>query len=272
MNQLNTTLKKDTINKNKLEKRLKRLIGKAIYDFSMIADGDLVMVAISGGKDSFAMLELLRALQAYAPVKFELIALNLDQKQPGFPSNVLPNYLSEKKINYKIIQQDTYSVVKKIIPEGRTMCGLCSRLRRGALYKAATELGANKIALGHHSDDILETYFLNMFYGGRVKTMPPKLLSDDKKHIVIRPLAYCKEKDLAQYANIHQFPIIPCNLCGSQKNLQRVKIKAMLADWEKANPGRKETIFSALQTVVPSHLLDSDIFNFSELESKLINS
>tara|TARA_A100001011_G_scaffold395369_1_gene490139 strand:- start:338 stop:1135 length:798 start_codon:yes stop_codon:yes gene_type:complete len=265
---VNSFSKKNAREKNKLEKRLKRQIGKAIFDFDMIADGDMLMIAISGGKDSFAMLDLLIAIRTYAPINFELIAVNLDQKQPGFPQNVLPNYLKDRKIPFKILEQDTYSVVKKIIPEGKTMCGLCSRLRRGALYKAAEHLGANKIALGHHQDDILETFFLNLFYGGQIKTMPPKLLSDDKKHVVIRPLTYCKEEDLGEYARLHKFPIIPCNLCGSQTHLQRYKIKEMLANWEKSHPGRKETIFSSLQTIVPSHLLDSEAFNFSDLKKK----
>ena len=265
---MNSFSKKNTREKNKLEKRLKRQIGKAIFDFDMITDGDMLMIAISGGKDSFAMLDLLIAMRTYAPINFELVAVNLDQKQPGFPQNVLPNYLKARKIPFKILEQDTYSVVKQIIPEGKTMCGLCSRLRRGALYKAAERLGANKIALGHHQDDILETFFLNLFYGGQIKTMPPKLLSDDKKHVVIRPLTYCKEEDLGEYARLHKFPIIPCNLCGSQTHLQRYKIKEMLAKWEKTHPGRKETIFSSLQTIVPSHLLDSDAFNFSDLQKK----
>ncbi len=265
---MNSFFKKNAREKNKLEKRLKRQIGKAIFDFDMISDGDMLMIAISGGKDSFVMLDLLIAIRTYAPIHFEFIAVNLDQKQPGFPQDVLPNYLGARKIPFKILEQDTYSVVKKIIPEGKTMCGLCSRLRRGALYKEAERLGANKIALGHHQDDILETFFLNLFYGGQIKTMPPKLLSDDKKHVVIRPLTYCKEKDLSEYAKLHEFPIIPCSLCGSQDHLQRSKIKEMLATWEKSHPGRKETIFSSLQTIVPSHLLDSNAFNFSDLQKK----
>ena len=222
------------------------------------------MIAISGGKDSFAMLDLLIAMRTYAPINFELVAVNLDQKQPGFPQNVLPNYLKARKIPFKILEQDTYSVVKKIIPEGKTMCGLCSRLRRGALYKAAERLGANKIALGHHQDDILETFFLNLFYGGQIKTMPPKLLSDDKKHVVIRPLTYCKEEDLGEYARLHKFPIIPCNLCGSQPNLQRQVIKNMIAKWDEQYPNRSDIMFKALQNVSPSHLLDQSLFDYSD--------
>ncbi len=251
---------------NKLEKRLRKLVGRAINDYAMIADGDLIMVAISGGKDSYAMLEILTKLQKYAPVKFELIAVNLDQQQPGFPSDVLPGYLTSKKVKFKIIRQDTYSVVKKIIPDGKTMCSLCSRLRRGALYREAKAIGANKVALGHHRDDIIETFFLNLFHGGKMKTMPPKLLSDDGSHIVIRPMAYCKEVDLSKYADLNKFPIIPCNLCGSQANLQRIKIKEMLRSWDKSYPGRTDTIFSSLQSLAPSHLLDLDAFNFLGLE------
>ena len=263
---MNSDPRKLTYEANKLEKRLRKLVGRAINDYAMIADGDLIMVAISGGKDSYAMLEILTKLQKYAPIKFELIVVNLDQQQPGFPSDVLPGYLKRKKVKFKIIKQDTYSVVRKIIPDGKTMCSLCSRLRRGALYREAKVIGANKVALGHHRDDIIETFFLNLFHGGKMKTMPPKLLSDDGNHIVIRPMAYCKEVDLLKYADLHNFPIIPCNLCGSQANLQRVKIKEMLRSWEKSYPGRTDTIFSSLQSLAPSHLLDLDAFNFLGLE------
>ena len=265
-------IKKFNLENNKLQKRLKRQIGKAIADFSMISEGDLIMVAVSGGKDSFALLDLLMSLKNYSPVKYKIIAVNLDQKQPGFPTNVLPNYFRARNIPYKIIEQDTYNVVKRVVPEGKTMCGLCSRLRRGALYKAADQIGANKIALGHHQDDILETFFLNLFFGGQNKTMPPKLISNDQRHIVVRPLSYCKEKDLAKYAKLNSYPIIPCNLCGTQENLQRVKIKKMLAEWEISYPGRKETIFSALQKVVPSHLLDKEAFDFNQLAPEHVTS
>lgn len=250
---------------NKLQKRLRRHVGQAISDYNMIEDGDKVMVCLSGGKDSFCMLDVLLNLQKTAPVHFDLIAVNMDQKQPGFPEEVLPNYLDKLGVAYHIVERDTYSIVKDIIPEGKTTCGLCSRLRRGTLYGFAEEIGANKIALGHHKDDIVETLFLNLFYGGRLKAMPPKLLSDDKRNIVIRPLAYCREKDLGEYSRHKQFPIIPCNLCGSQENLQRQNIKQMLADWDKSNPGRTETIFSALQKVSPSQLADTGLFNFQDL-------
>ena len=263
---MNIRAKKGIYEDNKLEKRLRRLVGQAISDFAMIADGDLIMVAISGGKDSYAMLNILTRLQKYAPIKFEVIAVNLDQNHPGFPTDVLPSYLESKNIRFKIIKQDTYSVVKQIIPEGKTMCSLCSRLRRGALYNTARQIGASKIALGHHRDDIIETFFLNLFHGGKIKSMAPKLLSDDGKHILIRPMAYCKEKDLIKYADLHNFPLIPCDLCGSQPNLERMKIKEMLVAWDKAHPGRTDTIFSSLQSLIPSHLLDLDAFNFMGLE------
>jgi tRNA 2-thiocytidine biosynthesis protein TtcA len=249
----------------KLAKRLRRLVGQAIADFSMIAAGDKVMVCLSGGKDSYAMLDVLMKLREKSPVPFELVAVNLDQRHPGFPEHVLPEYLTATGVPFRIVVQDTYSVVKRVIPEGKTMCGLCSRLRRGALYRVAGELGANKIALGHHRDDILETFFLNLFHGGQLKTMPPKLVSDDGKHVVIRPLAYVEEADLEAYAEVRQFPIIPCDLCGSQEQLQRKQVKAMLRDWEKQHPGRVESIFSALSNVAPSHLLDRRLHDFAKL-------
>jgi tRNA 2-thiocytidine biosynthesis protein TtcA len=249
----------------KLAKRLRRQVGEAIGDFNMIGDGDRVMVCLSGGKDSYALLDILLSLQAAAPVRFELVAYNLDQKQPGFPEHVLPDYLTQRGVPHRIEQRDTYGVVKRVIPEGKTTCGLCSRLRRGNIYRAAAELGATKIALGHHRDDILETLFLNMFYGGKLKAMPPKLVTDDGKHIVIRPLAYCREDDLAEYARLKQFPIIPCNLCGAQPNLQRQAIKQMLAEWERKFPGRIESIFRSLQNVGPSHLADRVLFDFAGL-------
>lgn len=250
---------------NKLQKRLRRHVGNAIVDYNMIEEGDKVMVCLSGGKDSYCMLDILLNLQKTAPIRFELVAVNMDQKQPGFPEEVLPNYLDTLGVPYHIVERDTYSIVKDIVPEGKTTCGLCSRLRRGTLYGFAEEIGATKVALGHHKDDIVETLFLNLFYGGRLKAMPPKLLSDDKRNIVIRPMAYCREKDLAEYAEYRQFPIIPCNLCGSQENLQRQAIKGMLNEWERSHPGRTETIFSALQKVSPSQLADSDLFNFRDL-------
>lgn len=258
--------KKEQYNLNKLQKRLRRNVGQAIADFTMIEEGDRVMVCLSGGKDSYTMLEILRNLQQSAPVSFSLVAVNLDQKQPGFPAEVLPAYLSRLGIEYKIVEENTYGVVKDIIPEGKTTCSLCSRLRRGILYRTATELGATKIALGHHRDDILQTLFLNMFYGGKIKGMPPKLMSDDGRHIVIRPLAYCREKDIERFASARAFPIIPCNLCGSQPNLQRQVIGQMLRDWDKRYPGRLETMFSAMQNVVPSHLADGDLFDFKSLK------
>ncbi|GAB4182833.1 MAG: tRNA 2-thiocytidine(32) synthetase TtcA [Wenzhouxiangellaceae bacterium] len=254
-------------NHHKLAKRLRRQVGQAIEDFAMIEEGDRVMVCLSGGKDSYAMLDLLLSLQRKAPVRFELVAVNLDQKQPGFPEHVLPDYLAERGIPYHILEQDTYSVVKRLVPEGKTTCSLCSRLRRGSLYTFASEQGFTKIALGHHRDDIVETLFLNMFYGSRLKAMPPKLLSDDGRHIVIRPLAYCREKDLARYAEIKAFPIIPCNLCGSQPNLQRQAIKTMLQQWDRQYPGRVENIFRSLGSVTPSHLADRELFDFSAIGS-----
>ncbi|PSJ47875.1 tRNA 2-thiocytidine(32) synthetase TtcA [Zobellella endophytica] len=257
---------KQVYNFNKLQKRLRRHVGEAIADFNMIEEGDKVMVCLSGGKDSYALLDILRNLQAHAPIRFDIVAVNLDQKQPGFPAHVLPAYLDELGVDYKIVEEDTYSIVKDKIPEGKTTCSLCSRLRRGILYRTATELGATKIALGHHRDDILETLLLNMFYGGTLKSMPPKLVSDDGKHVVIRPLAYCKEKDLVRYAEARAFPIIPCNLCGSQENLQRQAIKTMLQDWDKRFPGRIESMFRSLQNLVPSHLLDHRLFDFKGVD------
>ena len=250
---------------NKLAKRLRRLVGEAIADFNMIADGDKVMVCLSGGKDSYTMLDVLLSLRDKAPVRFDVIAYNLDQKQPGFPEHVLPEYLTKRGVPFHIEQRDTYSVVKRVIPEGKTTCGLCSRLRRGNIYRAAAELGATKIALGHHRDDMIETLFLNMFYGGKLKGMPPKLVTDDGRHIVIRPLAYCREQDLVDYAEQRGFPIIPCNLCGSQPNLQRRAIKQMLRQWEDQHPGRLESLFQSLQNVAPSHLADRQLFDFENL-------
>ncbi len=255
---------------NKLQKRLRRQVGQAIADYAMIQNGDKVMVCVSGGKDSFTLLEILLNLQKTAPVSFEVAAVNLDQKQPGFPAQTLPDYFAQRGIPYHVIERDTYSVVREIVPEGKTTCGLCSRLRRGILYGFAERHGFTKIALGHHRDDILETFFLNLFYNGRLKAMPPKLLSDDRKHIVIRPLAYCKEEDIAAYAEHMQFPIIPCNLCGSQDNLQRQAMKAMLQSWEKRHPGRSETIFRALRNVSPSQLADGDLFDFINLEGQRV--
>ncbi len=252
---------------NKLHKRLCRLAGQAIGDFNMIEDGDKVMVCLSGGKDSYALLDILLTLRERAPINFDIVAVNLDQKQPNFPAHILPEYLTRLGVPFHIENQDTYSIVKRVIPEGKTTCSLCSRLRRGILYRVADELGATKIALGHHRDDILETFFLNMFFGAKLKGMPPKLQSDDGKHIVIRPLAYVKEADTARYADIKQFPIIPCDLCGSQENLQRKQLKAMLREWDKKFPGRVDNIFSALSTVVPSHLMDRDLFGFSGLKA-----
>jgi len=251
----------------KLAKRLRRLVGQAIADYSMIEAGDKVMVCLSGGKDSYAMLDVLMRLREKSPVPFELVAVNLDQRHPGFPEHVLPDYLTALGIPFRIEVQDTYSVVKRVIPEGKTMCGLCSRLRRGVLYRVASELGANKIALGHHRDDILETFFLNLFHGGALKAMPPKLVSDDGRHVVIRPLAYVEESDLAAYAELKQFPIIPCDLCGSQELLQRKQVKGMLREWEKQNPGRIDTIFGALTNVARSHLLDRTLHDFANIEA-----
>jgi len=252
---------------NKLHKRLCRLVGQAIGDFNMIEDGDKVMVCLSGGKDSYALLDVLLTLRERAPIHFDIVAVNLDQKQPNFPAHVLPDYLTRLDVPFHIENQDTYSIVKRVIPEGKTTCSLCSRLRRGILYRVADELGATKIALGHHRDDILETFFLNMFFGAKLKGMPPKLQSDDGKHIVIRPLAYVKEADTTRYAEIKQFPIIPCDLCGSQENLQRKQLKTMLREWDKKFPGRVDNVFSALSTVVPSHLMDHDLFGFSGLKA-----
>jgi tRNA 2-thiocytidine biosynthesis protein TtcA len=252
---------------NKLEKRIVRLAGQAITDFNMIGQGDRVMVCLSGGKDSYGMLEALLLLRQRAPIDFDIIAVNLDQKQPNFPADVLPTYLKAKGIAFHIEEQDTYSIVKRVVPEGKTTCALCSRLRRGILYRVADELGATKIALGHHRDDIMETLFLNLFFGGKMKGMPPKLVSDDGKHIVIRPMAYVRETDLAHYAIEQGFPIIPCDLCGSQENLKRKEIKAMLRDWEKRFPGRVESLFTALGNVVPSHLMDRSLYGFTSLQA-----
>ncbi len=260
------TSQKEQYNINKLQKRLRRNVGAAIADFSMIEDGDRIMVCLSGGKDSYTMLEILRNLQRSAPVNFSLVAVNLDQKQPGFPQHVLPQYLEQLGVEYKIVEENTYGIVKEKIPEGKTTCSLCSRLRRGILYRTATELGCSKIALGHHRDDILQTLFLNMFYGGKIKGMPPKLMSDDGQHIVIRPLAYCREKDIERFAHARQYPIIPCSLCGSQPNLQRQVIADLLRDWDKRYPGRIETLFSAMQNVVPSHLADTTLFDFKGIQ------
>ena len=256
---------KDRLELNKLQKLLRREVGRAIADFNMIEAGDRVMVCLSGGKDSYTMLDILLNLQRHAPVRFELIAVNLDQKQPGFPEHVLPDYLSSIGVEYHVIERDTYSVVKEKVPEGKTTCGLCSRLRRGILYDFAVDHGITKIALGHHRDDILETLFLNMFYGGKMKAMPPKLLSDDGRNVVIRPLAYCREKDIERYSGLRDFPIIPCNLCGSQENLQRQVIKEMLQTWDRRHPGRLENMFRALQNVAPSHLADPALYDFKNL-------
>jgi tRNA 2-thiocytidine biosynthesis protein TtcA len=249
----------------KLAKRIRRQVGEALVDFKMIEEGDRIMVCLSGGKDSHALLDVLLSLQPKAPVRYDLIAVNLDQKQPGFPAEVLPRYLEGRGVPYRVVEQDTYSVVKRVVPEGDTMCSLCSRLRRGALYRVAGELGATKIALGHHRDDILATFFLNLFHGGQLKAMPAKLRSDDGRHVVIRPLAYVAEADLVAYAAERQFPIIPCNLCGSQENLERRLIGQMLADWQKRHPGRIESILRALTEVRPSHLLDKKLYDFSDL-------
>ena len=257
---------KELLKFNRSRKNLRRDVGRAIADYNMIEEGDLVMVCLSGGKDSYTMLDILLHLQKHAPVEFRIHAVNLDQKQPGFPAQVLPDYLASIEVEYKIIEQDTYSIVTDKIPEGKTYCGLCSRLRRGILYNYADSIGASKIALGHHRDDIIETLFLNMFYGGKLKAMPPKLLSDDKRNVVIRPLAYCKEKEISRYAQLSNFPIIPCNLCGSQDNMQRQVIKEMLQGWDQTHPGRVESIFRSIANVSLSQLADSKLFPFSELK------
>lgn len=253
---------------NKLQKRLRRLTAQAITDYNMIQDGDKIMVCLSGGKDSYTMLEMLLSLQLSAPIKFELVAVNLDQKQPDFPEEVLPKYLTERGVPFYVLEKDTYSIVKELTPEGQTFCAVCSRLRRGSLYGFAQEIGATKVALGHHRDDIMATFFLNLFHAGRNKAMPPKLLSDDGKNVLIRPLAYCKEKDIAEFARLKEFPIIPCNLCGSQDNLQRAMINDMLRAWDKQHPQRLDSIFTALQNVSPSQLADRELFDFENLELK----
>ena len=259
--------RKASFETNKLRKRLRRLVGQAIADYSMIGDGDRVMVCLSGGKDSYGLLDILLTLKDAAPVRFDVIAVNLDQKQPGFPADVLPAYLNARGVPFRIEEQDTYSVVKRVIPEGGTMCSLCSRLRRGVLYRVASELGATRIALGHHRDDLITTFFLNLFFGGRLKTMPPKLVSDDGRNVVIRPLAYVRERDLARYAVAMRFPIIPCNLCGSQEHLQRRQVGAMLREWERSHPGRVESIFNAMSNVAPSHLMDRRLFDFAAVRA-----
>ena len=255
--------RRQNYNFNKLQKRLRRETGRAIADFQMIEEGDKVMCCLSGGKDSYTLLDMLLHMQAHAPIRFELIAVNLDQKQPGFPEHILPEYMAEQGVEFHVIEKDTYSIVKEKVPEGKTTCGLCSRLRRGILYNFAAEHGVTKIALGHHRDDILETLFLNMFHGGTMKAMPPRLNSDDGRNVVIRPLAYCRERDIAAYAEAQAYPIIPCNLCGSQENLQRQMIKGMFQDWEQRFPGRLENMFRALQNIKPSHLADTDLYDFS---------
>jgi tRNA 2-thiocytidine biosynthesis protein TtcA len=265
---MSAVIQRSSNNFRRLQARLRGLVGKAIDDYSMITEGDRVMVCVSGGKDSYTLLDVLVSLQRSAPVRFDLVAVNLDQKQPGFPAQVLPEYLRAHGVSFEIIEQDTYSVVKRVIPEGRTMCGLCSRLRRGRLYRYAAENGITKIALGHHRDDIIETLFLNMFFGGKLKAMPPKLLSEDARHIVIRPLAYVPEREIERYARARNFPIIPCRLCGSQVNLQRVAVKRMLEDWEREFPGRTETIFSAMRDVAASHLADGSLFDFAGLDAR----
>lgn len=255
-----------SVSQLKLQKRLRRLTGEAVADFNMIEDGDKVMVCLSGGKDSYTLLDMLLHLQKVAPIQFSIVAVNMDQKQPGFPEEVLPAYLKSLGVEYHIVEKDTYSVVKELIPEGKTTCSLCSRLRRGTLYTFADEIGATKMALGHHRDDIVETFFLNMFFNGTLKAMPPKLRSDDGRNVVIRPLAYCNEKDIQAYSDLQQFPIIPCNLCGSQENLQRQVVKDMLQEWERKNPGRTESIFRSLQHVNPSQLADRNLFDFASLK------
>ena len=261
----------DQLNLNRSRKNLRRDVGHAIADFNMIEDGDLIMVCLSGGKDSYTLLEILQNLQKHAPIDFEIRAVNLDQKQPGFPEHVLPSYLASLGVEYQILEQDTYSIVTDKISEGKTYCGLCSRLRRGILYNYADSIGADKIALGHHRDDIVETLFLNMFYGGKLKAMPPKLLSDDKRNVVIRPLAYCKESEISKFSDLMRFPIIPCNLCGSQDNMQRQAIKSMLQEWEKKTPGRIETIFRSIANVSLSQLADTSLFPFQELRRSISN-
>ncbi len=256
----------------KLQKQLRRQTGKAIADYHMIDDGDRIMVCLSGGKDSYTLLDMLMQLQPVAPIKFELIAVNLDQKQPGFPEHVLPNYLDKLGVEYSVIEKDTYSIVKEKTAPGKTTCSLCSRLRRGILYNTAEELGVNKIALGHHMDDLVETMFMNMFHGSRLKTMPPKLISDDKRNVVIRPLVYCREKDIVNYAERKEFPIIPCNLCGSQTNLERVRIKNMLTEWDKQSPDRVGNIFRSMQNITSSHLLDTSLFDFDTMNSDISSS
>ncbi len=260
--------RKEKIAFNKLQKRLRREVGRAIEDYNMIQEGDKIMVCLSGGKDSYTMLDMLLSLQRSAPISFELVAVNLDQKQPGFPEHVLPQYLQDIGVPYHILERDTYSIVQEKTPEGKTTCALCSRLRRGNLYGFAQDIGATKIALGHHRDDIIETLFLNMFYGGKLKAMPPKLRSDDGQNIVIRPLAYCREKDIVKFSELRKHPIIPCNLCGSQDNLQRQVIKQMLSQWDAEHPGRLENLFTAIQNVAPSQLADTRLFSFTELEQK----
>ncbi len=250
----------------KVQAELRGLVGKAIADYNMIGPGDRVMVCLSGGKDSYTLLDMLQSLQRRAPIEFSIVVVNLDQKQPGFPAEVLPRYLADLGVEFRIVEEDTYSIVRRVVPEGKTTCGLCSRLRRGVLYRVAEEIGATRIALGHHRDDIVETLFLNMFYGGRLKAMPPKLLSDDARHVVIRPLAYCSERQIAQYARQREFPIIPCNLCGSQENLRRAEIKSLLAGWEAEDPGRSDRLFRALQNVTASHLADRALYPFEGLE------
>jgi tRNA 2-thiocytidine biosynthesis protein TtcA len=257
------SLRKDAFEANKLKKRLRRLVGQAIRDFDMIRAGDRVMVCLSGGKDSYGLLDVLMTLREHAPLDFEIVAVNLDQRHPGYPAHVLPEYLEARGVPYRIEVQDTYSVVKRVIPEGKTMCSLCSRLRRGVLYRVASEIGATKIALGHHRDDLIETFFLNLFFGGKLKSMSPKLVSDDGRNVVIRPLAYVRETDLGAYAKVRQFPIIPCDLCGSQATLQRKQVKAMLQEWDRRFPGRVETIFNSLQRIDSSHLLDRRLFDFA---------
>jgi len=255
-----------SVSQLKLQKRLRRLAGEAVADFNMIEDGDKVMVCLSGGKDSYTLLDVLLHLQKVAPIQFEIVAVNMDQKQPGFPEDVLPAYLKALGVEYHIVEKDTYSVVKELIPEGKTTCSLCSRLRRGTLYTFADQIGATKMALGHHRDDIVETFFLNMFFNGTLKAMPPKLRSDDGRNVVIRPLAYCNEKDIQAYSDLQQFPIIPCNLCGSQENLQRQVVKDMLQEWDRKTPGRTESIFRSLQHVNPSQLADRNLFDFASLK------